>query len=69
MADETEERVDGPTPNGGAYSIAYFRDAEGNPCQKAGAAEIVEFDAKGEAVHRSYLRAPEGPTDIFADGE
>lgn len=54
---EYSERSDGPTPNGGAYAIAYFADARGNPCVKADARsmEIVEYDADGEAVHRTYM--------------
>ena len=40
------ERVDGPTPNGGAYAIAYFRDN--------GSMEIVEFDADDNVLHRTY---------------
>lgn len=57
---EYSQRDDGPTPNGGAYSIAYFSDARGNPCARedAHSMEIVEFDADGEAVHRTYMRKP-----------
>lgn len=53
----TPERIDGPTPDGGDYSIAYFRDAEGNPCPRAEAAEVevVEFSADGEQINRTYL--------------
>lgn len=45
-----------PTPNGGDYSTAYFYDAEGHPCHKAGAAfmNIVEFKKGGERVNESY---------------
>jgi hypothetical protein len=46
MAAKPPERHDGPTPNGGAYSIAYFRDD--------GSMEIVEFDADGKEIHRTY---------------
>ncbi len=57
MADETQERRDGETPNGGVYSIAYWQDADGNPTtkDKAVAAEIVEFDSSDEQVFRNYL--------------
>jgi hypothetical protein len=41
------ERHDGPTPNGGAYSIGYYR-ADGS------LAEIVEFTADGVELHRTY---------------
>jgi hypothetical protein len=40
------ERVEGPTPNGGAYSIAYFHDD--------GSREIVEFDAADRPIWRTY---------------
>jgi hypothetical protein len=52
----TEERTEGPTPNGGAYAIAYFQDADGQPVtkDKAVKVEIVEFDASGKAIWRTY---------------
>lgn len=71
MAGETEERIDGPTPNGGTYSVAYFRDAEGNRCGKAEAAstEILEYDADDQCVGRTYMeRAGEQP-DPFAEDD
>lgn len=54
----TSERSAGPTPAGGAFAIAYFRDARGNPCRKedAAATEIVEFDAAGRAIRRTYMK-------------
>jgi hypothetical protein len=53
----TSERRDGPTPNGGAYSIAYFLNRRGGPATKdrAAAVEIVEFSAAGEEIFRTYL--------------
>lgn len=52
-----QERIDQPTPNGGAYSIAYFQDAAGDRTSKDSAVkmEIVEFSAEGEPVFRTYL--------------
>ncbi len=54
MAVETESksprRVEGPTPNGGAYAIAYVRDD--------GSIEIVEFDRDGRAIARTYSQSP-----------
>ena len=49
-------RVDGPTPNGGAYAIRYYRDADGNPCpaDRSVSSEIVEFTADDRAIHRTY---------------
>jgi hypothetical protein len=40
------DRTEGPTPNGGAYAIAYTHDD--------GSMEIVEFDANDQEVTRSY---------------
>lgn len=55
----TEERQDGPTPNGGAFSISYFQDDKGNPVTKERATkiEVVEFDANKQQVFRTYLVA------------
>lgn len=51
----TQERVDGLTPNGGDHMIAYYLDAEGNPAakDKAVQAEIVEYKGE-EVVQRTY---------------
>ncbi len=51
-----QERVEGPTPNGGEYAIAYFKGAEGQPVDKEDAVsvEITEFDAEGKSVFRTY---------------
>ena len=45
----TAERIEGPTPNGGAYAILY-RDSNGNPV------EIVEYNAHGSERMRTYAR-------------
>lgn len=45
-APKLPERIDGPTPNGGAYSIRYTRPD--------GSTEIVEFDAQDRAIFRTY---------------
>lgn len=57
MAEPTSERIDEPTPNGGVASIAYFLDADSNPCPKSQAArmEIHELDAAGKSIRRTYL--------------
>lgn len=44
------ERRDGPTPHGGAYSILYHRDGGGQ--------EIVEYNAAGDAIFRTYSPPP-----------
>lgn len=40
------QRVEGPTPNGGAYAIAYTHDD--------GSMEIVEFDSEDREIQRTY---------------
>ena len=54
--DDTYERRDGPTPNGGAYSIAHWSDAQGRPVPRGLAryVEVVEYDAEGGQVFRTY---------------
>jgi hypothetical protein len=54
--EESFERVDEPTPNGGIYSIAFFRDDHGKPVPKnqATQCEIVEYDGNDEAIQRTY---------------
>lgn len=46
----------GETINGGAYSVAYYYDKEGNPCRKAEAASvnIVEYSKSGERINENY---------------
>ncbi|KPQ33182.1 MAG: hypothetical protein HLUCCA11_19450 [Phormidesmis priestleyi Ana] len=58
-AAKTQERIDHPTPNGGEYSIAYYRDAEGLPTAKQSAvsAEIVEFDSFDRQIFRTYMQS------------
>lgn len=53
----TEER-DGPTPNGGVKSRAFYLDDEGNPADKgvATAVKIEELNAEGEPFFRTYAR-------------
>lgn len=50
-------RTEGPTPNGGAYAIARFtRDGAPAPKEQADAVEVVEYDAAGREIHRTYAR-------------
>ena len=55
------ERVDGPTPNGGDYSVAYYYDEKDRPCKKAVAylVNIVEYKNNGEYVNSttSFLQS------------
>lgn len=48
----------GKTINGGAYSVAYYYDKEGNPCRKAEAASvnIVEYSKNGERINENYAQ-------------
>lgn len=52
-----ERRVDGPTPNGGAYTVITYYDIEHKRVDEEVAthAELVEFDANGEQVLRTYV--------------
>lgn len=54
---ETRQRTEGPTPNGGQYAVAYFRDAQGNPCARdqAQGIEVIEYDKDGNAIFRTYM--------------
>lgn len=62
-ADPTEERrdprftemADGPTPSGGAYSVAYYYNDNG-PCVKAEATRvnILEFSSDGRRINETY---------------
>jgi hypothetical protein len=56
QADEIVIRTEGPTPAGGVYAIAYFRDDRGNPAPKdrATQVEIHEFSADGQELRRTY---------------
>ena len=52
----TSRDSDEPTPNGGVRSTIYFTDDAGEPADESVAtrAVIVEYDAKGESIHRTY---------------
>ncbi len=59
--EQTSERVDGATPNGGVYAVANFLDGDRSPTSKAGAVfvEILEFDEDDENVGRTWLTVGE----------
>lgn len=59
----SEERSDGPTPNGGAYSRAFYRDLDGLPVPREDAVRIeyVEYTAEGREIHRTYAE----PRDLL----
>lgn len=51
------ERIEGPTLNGGAYAIVYWKgpgDALATREDAIGG-EIVEFDGDGKAIFRTYF--------------
>jgi hypothetical protein len=50
------ERHEGATPFGGDYSIAYYYDADNNPCEKDKAkyVNIVIYDKDGKRVNEVY---------------
>ena len=50
------ERHDVKTPNGGDYSVAYFYDKDGLPCEKKKAKHmnIVEYKKNGERINEFY---------------
>lgn len=56
MANTTQERKNNKTPNGGAYSIAYYMDESGAPTDKKIATHVmfIEFDDEDKEIHRAY---------------
>ena len=48
----TTEQRDGPTPAGGAYSVAFYHDGHGNERDRDEATHvsIVEYDAEGRRL-------------------
>lgn len=54
--DKYAKRVDEPTPAGGTYHIAHFRDADGCPCTEDQAVhfEIIEYDENDVEIMRTY---------------
>ena len=50
------ERHDNPTPSGGDYSIAYYYDENGDPCEKANAefVNIVEYNKGDGRINETY---------------
>ncbi len=67
------ETVHKPTPNGGVKSTAYFMDEDHNPTEKSNAVgvEVIEYDAKDQEIHRTYLKMPgrKFPSDNTLDEE
>lgn len=51
----TTKRRDGPTPSGGAYSIAFFADDNGNEADESVATQCIftEYGPQDQFVHES----------------
>ena len=50
------EEHDGPTPNGGVKSVAYYLDEDDQPAEKGEAThvKIEEIDEQGSIIKRTY---------------
>ena len=50
------EMRDNPTPSGGDYSIAYYYDEDGIPCEKTKAnfVKIIEYKKGGIRINEHY---------------
>lgn len=57
-----QEKTEGPTPNGGSYSIAYYFNNKMQSIDKEAATRmiIVEYDEKGQRVAETYAIANNG---------
>ena len=66
----TETHI-GPTPNGGAYSTAYYRNKWNEPCRPEEACyiEIGEFDEKGVRIGTVYGFCGDSKKREFTDEE
>lgn len=49
-------RIEGPTPNGGAYSVIVYLNIDFQPVEEIEAthAEITEYDQNGLVILRTY---------------
>lgn len=52
---EFSEKHDGPTPNGGAFSVGYFYDKNHKPCHRENARfiNIIEYDENGIYINET----------------
>jgi hypothetical protein len=64
--DPSVVRLEGPTPNGGVYAIAFCADEKMNPCPKDQAVniEIHEYDKNGVCIQRTYGRCDNNPAPL-----
>jgi len=58
-------RAEGPTPNGGAYSEAFFYDGRGNPADPDRATRVMinEYDKDGNVIFTTYGKTRYGEQD------
>jgi len=56
--ERTQERREGPTPNGGAYSLLNFLDATWKPVtrERAAMVEVVEYSAEGAILKCTIVK-------------
>lgn len=59
---------EGPTPNGGVRSTLFYLDSDGREADAKTATKlvIVEYDAAGAAIHRTYADVPNREPDPAA---
>jgi hypothetical protein len=67
----TSKRFDGPTPNGGAYSIAVWIDRRGNAVTKEEAVEvaITEYAADGTRLAETFTSSYSWMESIHPDDD
>ena len=64
------KRVDEPTPNGGAYSIGFYQDSNGNDATEEDATVFVvnEYDKDDNVIASTIMRrGGEAPSSPSAD--
>jgi hypothetical protein len=62
----TSRRIDADDlPNGGAYAILYFRDADGSPVEEKDAIriEVFEYNAANKPINITFIDVNGGSED------
>lgn len=56
-AEDSSDRIEGPTPNGGEYAIVYYYDENGKSCSKDLAIRSIaqEFDKNGKMLYETFF--------------
>lgn len=68
----TSRRLDADDlPNGGAYAILHFRDADGSPVEEEDAIQIeaFEYNASGKPIAITFIDVKGGSDDDDAAGD